>query len=1047
MAFNRSCSANSHSPRKQKRRGLDYQRCEDRNLLAGVFCEPAAATLPLLDQLAQREDTAGLQRGLSQLEEVGSETTELGTTTVFQQRWNGLLVNDAYVTILQDADGTITNVRDQAQRNIRGFAPDTDPIDEEDAAKIGSSRLGDYASLEYDTELAWHFTGNRARLSWLVETTVFDIDGDVAGEFSTFVNVFDGEIFDREISGSAVEGLLADATTETGVFPRIVINDAIGAAGSRQFASDSAFDPIVSISVGCTGSLIAHNTVITARHCGVGPGNTVSFGDNSSNPDATFTVAAASNPGGGNANSALLDGGDVTILTLSASVPESVATPYRFIDATTDLVGLTATTVGFGLNGVGTTGHGNSADGFRWGGENIIDAFGSPSSSTGSNIISTDFDNGSAAANTIPSSSSTPLEFEATTAPGDSGSPVLVEVDGEFVIAGVLSGGTTANSVFGDISWWTGTAIYRAQIESAGGEFLSEDAGTVSFAEDIYFVGDTIELQVGDANAVGDVTVTLTSSSGDSESLTVAPTSEGSYSFAINSAGGAAVQGDGTLQIEEGDELEVSYTDVDDGDGNTITVTDTLTISTLAPEALIGIDFDGAPNSPTNFLTLAGGSGGASNLGNEDGGLSQVDLTVNGGSSDFAVTLNASTIPQYTTSLANLDGQIFTNGNSIGFEYSDLSASSDYFVYVFSAEGFFDTIEQTVTIQGAGSAISFEQRFNQDDLFINDQLGDSSRDLTEYAQVITSDANGVISIDIDPIAGTSDVVLAGLAIFKVPEAPDVVDDSATTDENVAVTIDVLANDTDADRDSFSVIDVGTANNGVASINSDGTVEYTPNSGFIGSDSFTYTVEDEAGNEATANVSVNVIENVPTVNVAINAGETTRSNINELVVSFDEIVTLGSGAFELVQRGANGGSVDVTASIDNSSGQSVVTLEFSGSFVEASGSLTDGNYELTVVGDQITTSSGSVYDADDDGVAGGSFVYGDTAADNFFRFFGDGNGDRNVNVFDLLSFRQTFGLSEGDSDFDTQFDANADGIVNVFDLLPFRGNFGEQLDFV
>ena len=1047
MAFNRSRSANSHAPKKQKRRGLDYQRCEDRNLLAGVFCEPAAATLPLLDQLAQREDTAGLQRGLSQLEEVGSETTELGTTTVFQQRWNGLLVNDAYVTILQDADGTITNVRDQAQRNIRGFAPDTDPIDEEDAAKIGSSGLGDYASYEYDTELAWHFTGNRARLSWLVETTVFDIDGDVAGEFSTFVNVFDGEIFDREISGSAVEGLLADATTETGVFPRIVINDAIGAAGSRQFASDSAFDPIVSISVGCTGSLIAHNTVITARHCGVGPGNTVSFGDNSNNPDATFTVAAASNPGGGNANSALLDGGDVTILTLSASVPESVATPYRFIDATTDLVGLTATTVGFGLNGVGTTGHGNSADGFRWGGENIIDAFGSPSSSTGSNIISTDFDNGSAAANTIPSSSSTPLEFEATTAPGDSGSPVLVEVDGEFVIAGVLSGGTTANSVFGDISWWTGTEIYRAQIESAGGEFLSEDAGTVNFQDDIYFVGDTIELQVGDANAVGDVTVTLTSSSGDSESLTVAPTSEGSYSFAINSTGGAVAQGDGTLQIEEGDELEVSYTDVDDGDGNTITVTDTLTISTLAPEALIGIDFDGVNNSPTNFLTLGGGSTSASNLGNENGGLSQVDLTVNGGSSDFAVTLNASTIPQYTTSLANLDGQIFTNGNSIGFEYSDLSASSDYFVYVFSAEGFFDTIEQTVTIQGAGSAISFEQRFNQDDLFINDQLGDSSRDLTEYAQVITSDANGVISIDIDPIAGTSDVVLAGLAIFKVPETPDVVADSATTDENVAVTIDVLANDTDADRDSFSVIDVGTANNGVASINSDGTVEYTPNSGFIGSDSFTYTVEDEAGNEATANVSVNVIENVPTVNVAINAGETTRSNINELVVSFDEIVTLGSGAFELVQRGANGGSVDVTASIDNSSGQSVVTLEFSGSFVEASGSLTDGNYELTVVGDQITTSSGSVYDADDDGVAGGSFVYGDTAADNFFRFFGDGNGDRNVNVFDLLSFRQTFGLSEGDSDFDTQFDANADGIVNVFDLLPFRGNFGEQLDFV
>ena len=36
---------------------------------------------------------------------------------------------------------------------------------------------------------------------------------------------------------------------------------------------------------------------------------------------------------------------------------------------------------------------------------------------------------------------------------------------------GVLSGGTSSNSTYGDISWWTGTAIYRDDIESRGGEF------------------------------------------------------------------------------------------------------------------------------------------------------------------------------------------------------------------------------------------------------------------------------------------------------------------------------------------------------------------------------------------------------------------------------------------------------------------------------------------------------------------------------------------------------------------------------------------------
>jgi len=118
-------------------------------------------------------------------------------------------------------------------------------------------------------------------------------------------------------------------------------------------------------------------------------------------------------------------------------------------------------------------GHQFTSDNFRWGGENTIEIYGSPASAGGTNIISTDFDNGSSGANTIPSSSSAPLEFEATTAPGDSGGPVLVQSGGEWVIAGVLSGGTTNTSVYGDISWWTGTAIYRTAIESAGGEFIS----------------------------------------------------------------------------------------------------------------------------------------------------------------------------------------------------------------------------------------------------------------------------------------------------------------------------------------------------------------------------------------------------------------------------------------------------------------------------------------------------------------------------------------------------------------------------------------------
>ena len=280
-----------------------------------------------------------------------------------------------------------------------------------------------------------------------------------------------------------------------GAFPRIVINDAVGPAGSRAFAAP--FDAVVQIDFGCTGTLIADNVVLSARHCGAGAGDVVIFGDNANGGGIfTRTVQSSFLPEG---NGSLLDGGDVAILTLTASVPANIATPMRLIDETDALEGMVCVTVGYGFNGVGSNGHGFSADGRRWGGENIIDVYGRPATSNGSNIISTDFDDGSGAANQIPGSSSIPLEFEATTSPGDSGGPVLVQVGDEWLIAGVLSGGSTGTSVYGDISWWTGTADFRSAIEANGGQFAGNvEVAIVGGIPDFISPagGDTLDVEV-----------------------------------------------------------------------------------------------------------------------------------------------------------------------------------------------------------------------------------------------------------------------------------------------------------------------------------------------------------------------------------------------------------------------------------------------------------------------------------------------------------------------------------------------------------------------
>ncbi len=72
--------------------------------------------------------------------------------------------------------------------------------------------------------------------------------------------------------------------------------------------------------------------------------------------------------------------------------------------------------------------------------------------------------------------------------------------------------------------------------------------------------------------------------------------------------------------------------------------------------------------------------------------------------------------------------------------------------------------------------------------------------------------------------------------------PVAVNDSAVVPENIATTIGVLSNDTDPDGDSLRVNGVGTTGNGTLSISSNSVV-YTPNTGFTGADTFTYTITD------------------------------------------------------------------------------------------------------------------------------------------------------------------------------------------------------------
>lgn len=107
----------------------------------------------------------------------------------------------------------------------------------------------------------------------------------------------------------------------------------------------------------------------------------------------------------------------------------------------------------------------------------------------------------------------------------------------------------------------------------------------------------------------------------------------------------------------------------------------------------------------------------------------------------------------------------------------------------------------------------------------------------------------------DSLGAFSNQASVTISVNAVNDAPVAVTDTAFTNANEAVIIPVLDNDTDVDNDPLTVIAVTQGANG--SVANNGTqLTYTPNAGFTGVDTFSYTISDGVL-EATADVTVTV----------------------------------------------------------------------------------------------------------------------------------------------------------------------------------------------
>lgn len=276
--------------------------------------------------------------------------------------------------------------------------------------------------------------------------------------------------------------------------------------------------------------------------------------------------------------------------------------------------------------------------------------------------------------------------------------------------------------------------------------------------------------------------------------------------------------------------------------------------------------------------------------------------------------------------------------------------------------------------------------------------------------------------------GTADsnVATVRLNVTPVQDAPVAVDDGPVSVPGKPVKINVLANDSDVDRDRLSVQSFTAPTKG--SVTRSGTqLLYTPRAGATGADSFTYRVSDGHGNSDTATVTLNLTDTVaPKVtavrlyygpNAYVDLKSIGRSvlpweHVSRVDVVFSEAVNVTGPDLTLASSG--GAAVSTTFG-----GFNATTRTATWTFADLGAS----RFNLQVAGTIADPSANQI---------------GSTWARTFGVLPGDFDGNGRVNAVDVSGVKGQKGKANAYADI------NGDGVVNDLDTARVSANLGDHL---
>ncbi len=225
--------------------------------------------------------------------------------------------------------------------------------------------------------------------------------------------------------------------------------------------------------------------------------------------------------------------------------------------------------------------------------------------------------------------------------------------------------------------------------------------------------------------------------------------------------------------------------------------------------------------------------------------------------------LSLTSIGQPTNGTASLDGTSVTYTPNTGF------SGQDYVSYVVSATGGSDTGQITINVTSnnqpptarldsvstpEGTAVTITPLSNDTDpendaLTITSVGTPMNGTVSQSGATLTYTPNQFFSgfdtfgYTITDSAGNVASGTIRVAVIDSPSPPVANPDTATTSKSTPVLIDVLANDTDPDSTPY-IAQVGLVANGTAAIVAN-RIEYTPDAGFSGTETFNYTISDGA----------------------------------------------------------------------------------------------------------------------------------------------------------------------------------------------------------